>query len=281
MSSKFLLVGLSSSLLILSSCGKQVDIVTNVPEVQNDQSKITPADIAIAGKGGIHEWYKFVNTSTPDEVNDYLKQFEIKYLNKTNQIDSQAATGCPTRFGSIEYNTFQTVGRTQVWIDGYGRPYKASQEIVPISATPRTTQVSDCSAAIGKLGGSDYRGGHLIGLQLGGYGLRANLAPQHFNFNSGNWLQIENAAAKCQNLYSINVFGRRGTAYYDTKVFYTSGSTDKPYEFQVKITTVRPGFTSDEVDQTEGAFDNVAYGGANGTATRQRIVSDLADDGCL
>lgn len=150
------------------------------------------------------------------------------------------------------------------YIDSRGRPATSFKALGPVVAAPRQTT---CQTAVGNWGSpaSSFDGGHMIGSQLGGWGGRANVVPQHFNFNRGNWLKVENALAKC---------GRLGTnaVEYHVDVDYPSTTALTPSQFHADV---KIGGVWKSAD-----FTNVSGGGPNGTASANAMVSWLQARGC-
>jgi hypothetical protein len=153
------------------------------------------------------------------------------------------------------------------YVDWRGRPGAAYSKLPPVSSEPRKPM---CQSNVGRWGASEdasqsFDGGHLIGSQLGGWGFRANLVPQNRNFNRGNWLQLENAMTKCASLSAERMV-------YRIAVNYGQGAdrNDKvvPLAFNMKV--------DDQTgpDDLDLHFANANYGGANGTAERQRGLSE-------
>jgi hypothetical protein len=107
----------------------------------------------------------------------------------------------------------------------------------------------------------------MIGSQLGGYGGRINLVPQDLNFNRGNWLQIENAAAGCGALPAERIF-------YYVRADYPNSTDIVPSTMSL---TLENRSTDESVSFT---FDNVDAGGSDGTQQRVEAVGFLDDQGC-
>lgn len=91
------------------------------------------------------------------------------------------------------------------------------------------------------------------------------MAPQDSNFNRGNWVQIENQAAKCSGLASKSLT-------YLARVGYPNSTTNTPSTWTIELKLNGEVFTR--------TFDNVASGGVNGTTYRQQTVSWLISKGC-
>jgi hypothetical protein len=186
-------------------------------------------------------------------------------------MDANAAliTDCPQYFPSSDRNIWHNINGDYYYIEGSGRPNRAYSYLPPITAAARN---DTCQASVGQWGdaanpSNDYDGGHLIGSQLGGYGKRANLVPQDANFNRGNWVTLENKMAKCGSLPS-------GRLRYYIGANYPNSTTLIPNTMTMQIT-----------NQSSGAnislsFDNVDYGGTNGTSQKNSGVTFLTNQGC-
>jgi DNA/RNA non-specific endonuclease len=189
-----------------------------------------------------------------------------------------SAKGTVVQPGTGQYGSYS--------IDSEGRPYQGLKAIAkPVVATPRDGAVNTCSSAVGKLGNATDQGGHLIGLQYGGWGLRANLAPQFNTFNTyvntgqgaveGNWLQLEKAVTKCANLPGARV------ATVTVVVSFGSALTDRPSSFAMDVSfagaTTPASATPAKIS---GTFDNADLGGPNGTTTRTSMVNKLVAASC-
>ena len=150
------------------------------------------------------------------------------------------------------------------YIDSRGRPATAFKSLGPVVTASRQ---SSCQTTIGNWGSpaSSFDGGHLIGSQLGGWGGRANIVPQHYNFNRGNWAKIENALAKCGRLGS-------GAVEYHVDVDYPSSSALTPSQFHADVKIAGAWKSAD--------FTNTTYGGSYGTSRANAMVSWLQGKGC-
>jgi hypothetical protein len=237
--------------LLFAGCG--------VPETEGD-------DVAArieADFGGPSGLMEFFETHTDDEIMRALVPYGVRY--------STAAliTDCPQYFPSSDRNVWHSVTGEYYFIDASGRPSRAYANLPPIVAEARS---ETCQANVGNWGdaanpSNDYDGGHLIGSQLGGWGKRANLVPQDTNFNRGNWAVLENKMAKCAVLPSGRMRYTIGTGYSNS-------------------TTLIPNTMTMEIrNQSSGAsvllsFQNVDYGGTNGTSEKNRGVTFLTGQGC-
>ena len=180
-------------------------------------------------------------------------------------------TDCPMYFRTADRQTWIRLkgagGSESHYIDGQGRPLSAYKRLPPATTAARQTT---CQTAVGNWGSpaSSYDGGHLIGSQLGGWGGRANIVPQHYNFNRGNWKRIEDGLAQCDRLASSAV------EYYVT-VSYPSGSS-----------TVTPSHFTSNVSVSGSAWENASFanasgGGSDGASQASSMVSWLRGRGCL
>ena len=178
-------------------------------------------------------------------------------------------TECPQYFGSSYRSKWFTLkgagGSESHYVDASGRPGAAYKRLPPDVAAPRSTA---CQTDIGNWGSpaSSYDGGHLIGSQLGGWGKRANIVPQHYNFNRGNWKRIEDRLAQCDALAYAAV-------QYYIVVDYPNGSNLTPNAFHSYVNVNDGGYVG-------GHFSNTSGGGANGRAESDRVINHLISRGC-
>lgn len=186
-----------------------------------------------------------------------------------NDVTAALITDCPQYFPSSDRNIWHSLNGEYYFIDGSGRPHRAYSYLPPIAAEVRNDA---CQLSVGQWGdaansSNDYDGGHLIGSQLGGWGKRANLVPQDANFNRGNWVTLENKMAKCGTLPNGRMRYYIGANYPNT-------------------TSLIPNTMTMELrNQSSGSyvllsFQNVDYGGSNGTNEKNRGVTFLTNQGC-
>ncbi|WP_420454825.1 DNA/RNA non-specific endonuclease [Rubrivirga sp.] len=177
-------------------------------------------------------------------------------------------TACPQTFPTSDRTKwFRLVGAGGVedhYIDSRGRPLTAFKSLGPVTTAPRQTT---CQTNVGNWASpaSSYDGGHLIGSQLGGWGGRANLVPQQYNFNRGNWKRIEDAVAKCSRLGTAKV-------EYHVDVDYPSSTTLTPSQFHADVKIGGAWKSAD--------FTNTSGGGTSGTSQATSMVSWLQGKGC-
>ncbi len=177
-------------------------------------------------------------------------------------------TACPQFFPSGDRTKwFRLVGAGGAedhYIDSRGRPLTAYKTLPPVVTAARQ---ETCQANVGNWGtaGTTYDGGHLIGSQLGGWGGRANLVPQQYNFNRGNWVRIENQLALCARLGS-------GAVQYHVDVDYPNTTTLTPSAFHADVGIGGAWKSAD--------FTNTSGGGTNGTATATSMITWLQGRGC-
>ncbi len=144
---------------------------------------------------------------------------------------NQDITACPQFFPTADrgkwFRLIGAGGAEDHYIDSRGRPLTAYKTLGPITTAARQ---ETCQANVGNWGaaGNTYDGGHLIGSQLGGWGGRANLVPQQYNFNRGNWVKIENQLALCGRLGN-------GAVMYQVDVDYPSSTTLTPSAFHADV----------------------------------------------
>lgn len=175
---------------------------------------------------------------------------------------------CPRFFDAGLRSAWHAYNGELYLIDNVGRPLQAYTELPPVAAEARSNA---CQADVGRWGdesgSSDYDGGHMVGSQLGGYGKRLNMVPQVANFNRGNWVQLENQAAKCAALSA-------GQLRYWVAVTYANSKTVVPKTMSLYLEDSQVG------DAIELVFENKEGGGRDGTAERKRGVAFLAQLGC-
>jgi hypothetical protein len=183
--------------------------------------------------------------------------------------DDANLNDCEHTFPEDDRETWHAFDGEFYFIEVNGRPNRAYKYLPPIVEADR---IETCQGNVGTWGdeedeSNDYDGGHMIGSQLGGYGGRVNLVPQDLNFNRGNWLQIENKAAKCSALPDERIFYYVRTEYGDeTSLVPTTMSL-----------TLENRDTGDSVSFT---FENVDGGGPEGTDQRTQAVDFLDAQGC-
>lgn len=248
MTSKPLLLLLAG---LLAACSQ-------VPAVQAPD----PYDRLIADVGGEVALSERTRDMTPEQARAFFQSYGMGYRHH-DALSAQLADGCPRRFSGSDLNTWHSIGGGYYYIDAEGRPRSAYRYLPPIGAAARDTT---CQGTVGNLdNAAGYDGGHLIGSQLGGWGRRANMAPQQENFNRGNYAQIENQAALCTRLATNSLT-------YLARVTYPNTSTNTPSTWTLEFKLNGEVFTR--------TFDNAAYGGPNGTTYRQQAVNWLISKGC-
>ncbi|GAA5533968.1 DNA/RNA non-specific endonuclease [Deinococcus aluminii] len=222
-----------------------------------------PYDRLIADVGGEAALSERTLNFTPEEARAFFARYGMGYRNH-DALNPQLADGCPTRFSSADRNTWHFIGGGYYYIDSEGRPRSAYRYLPPITTATRDTT---CQSTVGNLDHPEgYDGGHLVGSQLGGWGRRANMAPQNANFNRGNYVQVENQAAKCTRL-------AQNSFTYLARVTYPNTTTNTPSTWTLEFKLNGEVFTR--------TFENAAYGGPNGTTYRQQAVSWLIAKGCV
>jgi len=238
-----------------------------------------PSDSAYArllkDVGGVEGMRRLLRESSNEQLAatfaEYGMAFEVidRTAAETDALGKlQDITACPQYFPTEDRGKwFRLVGAggpEDHYIDTRGRPLTSFKSLGPITTAARQ---ETCQANVGNWGasGDTYDGGHMIGSQLGGWGGRANLVPQQYNFNRGNWAKIENKLATCGRLGN-------GAVEWHVDVDYPNTTTLTPSAFHadIKIAGV----------WKSGDFTNTAYGGSNGTTTANSIVSWLNSKGC-
>jgi hypothetical protein len=233
-----------------------------------DTSAESPAEHLERDLGGPDALLDFLSTNSEADIRAVLSEYGIGYEVHDVSVVPKYIGDCPQFFPSSDRNTWHAFDGEHYYVDGSGRPSIAYKYMPPISTAPRN---DSCQASVGQWGdaasSNDFDGGHLIASQLGGWGKRANLVPQDLNFNRGNWAQIENKMAQCGGLPS-------GRLMYRASAGYPNGSTLIPSTIGLLIQDVVQG---DSISKT---FQNVDYGGSNGTTYRTQVVSFLDAQGC-
>jgi hypothetical protein len=219
--------------------------------------------------GGPSGLMEFFDSHTEEEIREALKPYGVGYV-VHGGITQQVISDCPKYFPSGDRNIWHNFDGEYFYIDGSGRPHRAYKYLPLIVAAPR---LDTCQTNVGQWGDAenptnDYDGGHLIGSQLGGWGGRANLVPQDANFNRGNWAQLENKMATCDELPS-------GRLRYYIGANYPNTTTLIPNNMTMEIKNQATG------SYVSMSFSNVDYGGSNGTNERYRGVDWLTSQGCI
>ncbi len=239
-------------------------------------ARLAPADSAysalLADVGGIDALARLRRDASDAELAATLARhgiaFEVVDRTADEAARIQDITACPQKFPTADrtkwFRLIGAGGPEDHYIDSRGRPLTAFKSLGPVTSAPRQTT---CQTNVGNWASpaSSYDGGHLIGSQLGGWGGRANLVPQHYNFNRGNWAKIENALAKCSRLGSAKV-------EYHVDVDYPDASTLTPSQFHADVKIAGQWKSAD--------FTNTTYGGSSGTSRANSMVSWLQGKGC-
>lgn len=175
---------------------------------------------------------------------------------------------CPNLFSENLRNTWHAFNGEWYFVDQVGRPSQAVSLLPPIRGEARS---SSCQLVVGRWGDAtgtgDYDGGHLLGSQLGGYGQRVNMVPQIANFNRGNWVQLENKAAKCNALAEHRLL-------YWVAATYADDASLIPAAMSLYLEDTQTGAF------IELTFDNARGGGTAGTTKRAQGIAFLEQLGC-
>jgi hypothetical protein len=269
------------ALVLLAGCDASLDTATPLADVPGPARAVVTSDSAYArllrDVGGLEGLARLRREASNETLAATFARHGIAF----EVIDREAAeaeaealgklqdiTACPQLFPTEDrgkwFRLIGAGGAEDHYIDTRGRPLTSFKSLGPIVTAARQTT---CQANVGNWGaaGDTYDGGHMIGSQLGGWGGRANLVPQQYNFNRGNWVKIENALAKCGRLGN-------GAVEWHVDVDYPNTTTLTPSAFHadIKIAGV----------WKSGSFTNTAYGGPNGTTTANSIVTWLQGKGC-
>lgn len=218
--------------------------------------------------GGPDGLMEFFQSHTEEEIRAALAPYGIGYVVRP-RVTEQVISDCPKYFPSGDRNVWHNFDGEYYLIDGSGRPSRAYKYLPPISAAAR---IDSCQLNVGQWGdaenpGNDYDGGHMIGSQLGGWGGRANLVPQDANFNRGNWVTLENKMATCGSLPS-------GRIRYYIGANYPNSTALIPNNMTMELRNQSTG------SYVSLSFQNVDYGGSNGTNEKNRGVTFLTNQGC-
>ena len=259
------------AVMALAGCDTGVDAASE-PERFAASTDSTYAQL-LADVGGVDGLSTLFRESTDAELVDLFARYgmaseivEVADADEAARI--QDITACPQRFPSADQTKWFLLrgagGVENHYIDSRGRPLTAFKLLGPIVTASRQTS---CQTNVGNWASpaSSYDGGHLIGSQLGGWGGRANLVPQHYNFNRGNWKRIEDALADCGRLGS-------GAVEYHVDVDYPDTSTLTPSQFHADVKIAGAWKSAD--------FSNTSGGGSSGTSRATSLVSWLRDRGC-
>jgi hypothetical protein len=251
------------ALLALTACGG-TEPVDERPLDLGGEEIAAQVERDFGGPDGLMTFFK---SHSEEEIRSMLAPYGIGY--RVHEVSQQLITDCPKNFPTTDRSVWHNFDGEYYYIDSSGRPNKAYKDLPPIVTG---TRIDSCQTSIGQWGdaenpSNDYDGGHMIGTQLGGWGGRANIVPQDANFNRGNWVQLENKMALCGSLPS----GR--LRYYITSS-YPNSTTLIPSTMTMQITNNSTGAS------TTMAFQNVDYGGTNGTTLRTNGVNWLTSQGC-
>ena len=265
---RVLTAALALSLVVLAGCD------TGAPTAPSDRAVGDEAYARLlTDVGGVDGLAEVLRTSTEAELAarfaGYGMAFEVVDVTPPLAgVEGRDVSTCAQFYPSADrVKWFRLVGAGGVedhYIDSRGRPATAFKSLGPVVTAARQ---SSCQTTIGNWGSpaSSFDGGHLIGSQLGGWGGRANIVPQHYNFNRGNWAKIENAVAKCGRLGS-------GKVEYHVDVDYSNTSTLTPSQFHADVKIAGAWKSAD--------FTNTTLGGSSGTSRANSMVSWLQGKGC-
>lgn len=254
-----------STLLTLSACGGIDPSFDERPLDLGGEEIAAQLERDFGGPDGLMDFFQ---SHSEEEIRQALAPYGIGYR-VHGRVTAAVISDCPKNFPSADRSKWHNFDGEYYYIDSSGRPNKAYKYLPPISAAAR---IDSCQTSIGQWGdaenpSNDYDGGHLIGSQLGGWGGRANIVPQDANFNRGNWVQLENKMATCGSLPS-------GRLRYYITASYSNSTKLIPSTMLMEITNRSTG------SYVRLSFQNVDYGGSNGTSERTRGVNWLSSQGC-
>ncbi len=261
-----LAVALVLGLTALTGCDTGAPAVESVRAVADSAYAALLADV-----GGVEGLSDLLRTASEAELAATFARhgmaFEVRDVSEP-EFGRRNITTCPQLFPTADrtkwFRLIGAGGAEDHYVDSRGRPATAFKSLGPVVTAARQTT---CQTTVGNWGSpaSDYDGGHLIGSQLGGWGGRANLVPQQYNFNRGNWAKIENALAKCSRLGTAKV-------EYHVDVDYPSASALTPSQFHADVKIAGVWKSAD--------FTNTSGGGSNGTSQANAMVTWLQGKGC-
>jgi hypothetical protein len=266
-------------LVLLAGCSTDQSFVEEIAVLEPAR---VPADSNYAalleGVGGREALVVLLESASDAELEATLAAYGMGYeALDQDDLDALAAadealgkdiTSCPQRFPTGDRTKWFRLegagGYESHYIDSRGRPATAYKSLGPIVTAPRQTT---CQANVGNWEdpGSLYDGGHLIGSQLGGWGGRANLVPQQYNFNRGNWKRVEDRLARCGRLGS-------GAVRFYADVDYPNSTTLTPSQFHADVQIAGQWKSAD--------FLNQSGGGSNGYDQATSMVNWLSGKGC-
>jgi hypothetical protein len=268
-------------LLVLAGCSTDQTFVEDVVGLESARVPSDSSYAALLGAvGGRDALADLLESATDAELEATFARFGMDYefLGEAELAELAAAdsleglgkdiTACPQRFPTADRGKWFRLagagGYESHYIDSRGRPAVAYKSLGPIVTAPRQTT---CQTNVGNWEdpGSLYDGGHLIGSQLGGWGGRANLVPQHYNFNRGNWKRVEDQLARCGRLGS-------GAVRFYADVDYPNSSTLTPSQFHADVQIAGQWRSAD--------FYNQSGGGSSGSSQASGMVGWLSGKGC-
>jgi len=264
---------LGALVLVLTACDATQPISDDAtPDVAPDPVY----EAMLNGVGGMDGLSALLDSASPEVLTATFAEYGVSY----EEIDVSAydmdadtkgdtITECPQYFRSADRNKWISLrgagGSESHYIDSRGRPLAAYKRLPPVTTASRS---SYCQTQIGNWASpaSSYDGGHLIGSQLGGWGKRANIVPQQFNFNRGNWKRVEDQIAKCRRLPN-------GVVAYYVVVGYPSGSGLTPSRFTSNVSISGSAWEN-------AYFSNTSGGGSNGYNEATSMRNWLSSRGC-
>lgn len=210
-----------------------------------------------------------------------MERFGLNYELHPGSINPSSVTA-QNIYDCVEF--FPPEDRNKVWvfpvnlmsvtIDAVGRPVLATKNFPPLGLGSRDPA---CQRFVGNLfsdvPNSKFQGGHLIGDSLGGYGGRANLAPQNANFNAGIWRETEKTIRSCRLInwwfpaVSLNV-----------AVSYPSTTTSIPDKWGMYGVVFNA--RKELISNFSLWYHNEPRGGPQGPQVLEQFKRDMAIMGC-
>lgn len=259
------------ALVVVAGCDTSTPVESPRPDAAVGDTTYARLLRDVGGRDGLA---RLLSTASTEELAAVMARHGIDFEVRDRDADEAAASknqdirACPQLFPTSDrgkwFRLIGAGGAEDHYIDSRGRPLTAYKTLGPIVTAARQTT---CQANVGNWGapGDTYDGGHLIGSQLGGWGGRANLVPQQYNFNRGNWVRIENQLARCGRLGN-------GAVMVQMDVDYPNSTTLTPSAFHADVRIAGVWKSAD--------FTNTSGGGANGTSQATSMVSWLQGKGC-
>lgn len=216
----------------------QIDAYLNDNNTADDEFYRMLKDV-----GGMNAYTELLNLGDDEAISDLHDRYLWSYSDMSTPIDNGptftsralqndfSVRGCEWHIRTADRGyTIKMNDDNFVVIDNVGRPFRSWVDWDLFDNVSAAARDNSCTSKVGNWGVSGDQGGHLVGAELGGWGARANVAPQNGNLNTGKWRsKIEAAGKLCENrrLY------RAGK--YEAYVLYDNNTTVRPSHFVAQI----------------------------------------------